>query len=191
MSKVFPLHGYAVRRRPSPDEVERLLKSHFVSHHVNAICGFCDLMLEGLDQDRLRNAETAENQFIKRSPNMNMSLSHLRESGCYVETNLIHRPILQNLIKRCSKFDDQSLVHNFGSIVITKFKDIFLKIEEDSTQDILKKIIKAKIPIFAIEDPDFFSVIQKIKSNPEDIDLYEEIIYLSYDYHKKLKIYLQ
>jgi hypothetical protein len=190
MTKVFPLHGYAVIRKYDANEIHTLLNVHFDSRHLIAICKFCDLMLEGLDHVQVQPAETDRGIPFRKTQRMTMSLGDLRDSGCYVETNLFHRPLLRSLISRCTRETDAGRVYDHGSIVITKFEDTLLKVKHDYAREMIQHLIELKIPIFAIAESNFASIIREIKKYPDRDELYEEIIYLSYEYHKGLKGYL-
>lgn len=190
MTKVFPLHGYATIRKYDTNEVTTVLNKHFDFRHLMSICKFCDLMLEGLDQVQIETSKMALTPPVRRTQSMTMSLSDLRESGCYVETNLFYRPLLGSLIKKCTNGTNGDQRYVQGSIVITRFEDIFLKSRFHYARTIIQQLYDLKIPIFAIEESRFSKIIREIETYPGRDELYEEIIWLSYGYYKSLERYL-
>lgn len=177
MAVVLPLYGYVERQFGEADGVRNNPDSAVNARRIKRVTEFCQLIGDAVKQgftSRFIGA-TAGNELL-----------YLSRSGLFFEKDVDNRPQLSELIRRCTKDINAKANYSHGAIVITKVEDIFHEHDHHERLDLLETIVRLNIPVFAVEDAEFESVINNIRRSPRKEESYDDLIHLSLIYTRSM-----
>ena len=187
MTVVLPLYGYVERQHGEADGVRNNPGSAVNRRRIDAISEFSRMIRDGIDKGYAVRFADPDDQGPNGIGRSGETFKRLSQSGLFFEKDTNKRPKLQDLLRRCTKIYNDSLVYKQGAIVITKVEDIFHEAYDDASFFTLKSLVELSIPVFAVEDGEFQDVINQLRRLPQKSTLYGDLIDLSLDYRKVMK----